>query len=232
MSQSSFTKSSVANAHLAELNSVKSNLLKGNAREVLESIKMHGAQTSQQLASQLKLTSMGARKHLLSLEGEGLVSSYSVSEGKGRPKQKWQLTAEGHHCFPQRHAQLTVNLIESVKEVFGDDGLHQLIKRREKEMAQGYLETVAVAGSLGEALGRLATMRTQEGYMATVQQDGDDWLLIEHHCPICAAAKACQGFCRSELSLFQRCLMSWGEVARDKWLIEGDERCVYRVSPR
>jgi predicted ArsR family transcriptional regulator len=40
--------------------------------------------------------------------------------------------------------------------------------------------------------------------MAEVKTQADgSCLLIENHCPICAAAEACQGFCRSELEVFQ-----------------------------
>ena len=42
-----------------------------------------------------------------------------------------------------------------------------------------------------------------------------DWrLLIEHHCPTCGAAKACQGFCRGKLDLFQDDLGEDAEVVR------------------
>ena len=43
-----------------------------------------------------------------------------------------------------------------------------------------------------------------KGYMARLEK-GDDGslLLVEDHCPICAAAIACQGLCRSELDIFR-----------------------------
>jgi predicted ArsR family transcriptional regulator len=40
---------------------------------------------------------------------------------------------------------------------------------------------------------------------AARQRDGS-FLLIENHCPICAAASACQGLCREELILFSSVL--------------------------
>jgi predicted ArsR family transcriptional regulator len=54
-------------------------------------------------------------------------------------------------------------------------------------------------------------------------------LLIEDHCPICAAATQCQGFCRSELALFQRCLGPGATVERTEHLLAGARRCAYRV---
>ena len=67
--------------------------------------------------------------------------------------------------------------------------------------------------------------------MAEVVEDDDGGLLlIEHHCPICDAAKACQAFCSTELELFQAVLGPDVSVKREQHLLSGSERCVYRVS--
>ena len=56
-------------------------------------------------------------------------------------------------------------------------------------------------------LKELARVRTEEGYMAEVRGDKNgSYLLIENHCPICAAANSCQGFCSTELDLFRSVL--------------------------
>ena len=65
--------------------------------------------------------------------------------------------------------------------------------------------------------------------MATVRKSGEEYLLIENHCPICAAARACQGFCRSELELFQNVLGEGIEVERVEHVLAGGRRCAYSV---
>src|SRR5262249_15531149 len=77
---------------------------------------------------------------------------------------------------------------------------------------------------------RLAEARSREGYMAECRPDGDGYLLIENHCPICTAATACQGFCRAELDVFQRALGDEVSVERAEHIIGGDRRCAYRVA--
>ena len=67
-----------------------------------------------------------------------------------------------------------------------------------------YRQALEPYRDLGDRVGVLARLRTVEGYMAEFEMQGDgSFLLIENHCPICAAAKTCQGFFRSELELFQ-----------------------------
>lgn len=68
--------------------------------------------------------------------------------------------------------------------------------------------------------------------MARVERDGADFLFIEDHCPICAAAKSCQRFCASELEQFQLLLKGVGEISREEHLLSAGRRCVYRVKKK
>ena len=70
-------------------------------------------------------------------------------------------------------------------------------------------------------------------YMAEFEAEPDgSFLLIENHCPICAAAKTCQGFCRSELELFRAAFGTEALVMRQEHLLSNGRRCVYRVTSR
>jgi predicted ArsR family transcriptional regulator len=66
--------------------------------------------------------------------------------------------------------------------------------------------------------------------MATWQEaDDGGLLLIENHCPICAAATACQGFCRAELDVFRAVLGPETEVVRNEHIVAGARRCSYSI---
>ena len=64
------------------------------------------------------------------------------------------------------------------------------------------------------------------------EEEGGGFLLVENHCPICAAANACQGFCSTELDLFRSVLGPGVEVERVEHIVSGDQRCAYRVRPK
>ncbi|MGF1939391.1 MAG: hypothetical protein RM347_034465 [Nostoc sp. ChiQUE02] len=55
-------------------------------------------------------------------------------------------------------------------------------------------------------------------------------LLAEKHCPICAVATACIGMCRMELEIFQAALGEDITIERTEHILNGDRRCVYRVT--
>lgn len=202
-----------------------------NIDAILAQLKMEGAMTSGVLADILKMTSMGARQHLLRLEAQGLVHSFSQKAQVGRPKLLWQLTDKANNRFPDRHADLTIQIIDSVKDLFGDEGLNKLISAREEKTLATYTKALANCQGLAEKVAALATMRANEGYMATVEKVTDtQYLLIENHCPICSAAKSCQNFCRSELAIFQQSFGDEYKVQRCEYLLEGDRRCTYKVT--
>ena len=200
--------------------------------KILYLLKITGPQTAKTLAEQLQMTSMGARQHLLHLESQGMVSSFSRAEKVGRPSQYWQLTEQAQQRFPDSHGQLTLHLIQAVKNRFGEEGMDQLIAQREQDMLPVYQQKLASATGLEQKLEALSQLRSEEGYMAAWQmgENGDYWFL-ENHCPICAAANECQSFCRSELDLFQACLGNDVKVERKEHILSGARRCAYLITP-
>lgn len=202
------------------------------ADDLLYLLKTRGPQSAQALGEALGMTSMGARQHLLRLAAEDLVTSFERREGVGRPKQAWRLTDKGHGRFPDRHSDLTLELISSVRELYGEEGLNRLIEKRELQAREVYDKALEEAATLEEKVERLAEQRNKEGYMARAEKSEDGALmLIEDHCPICAAASICQGFCRAELHLFEEVLGEGVTVARTDYMLEGGRRCAYRIMP-
>jgi len=202
------------------------------AEQTLFLIKTRGPQTAQQLAALLDLTSMGARRQLEAWQEKGMLTYEEVADKRGRPSRRWLLTEAGHARFPDRHADLTVQLIDQVRGLFGDAGLDKLIAAREAVSEQQYRVHLRDASALPERVAALVQARSSEGYMAEVEtRDDGTLLLVENHCPICAAARKCQQFCRSELDLFQRVLGPDCSVGRVEHMLNGARRCVYVIKP-
>ncbi len=201
------------------------------ADRLLHALKATGAQTAATLARRLGITATAVRQILAKHAEEGLVAFEDRRVSVGRPKRHWLLSDKGHGRFPDSHAGLTLELITASEAVFGADGLERLIAHRESSTLAGYRARLAGARSLGERVRRLARMRSAEGYMAEARRDGDGMLLIENHCPICAAAKHCQSLCRSELQVFRAALGDDVTVERLEHIVAGARRCAYRIRP-
>ena len=79
---------------------------------------------------------------------------------------------------------------------------------------------------------RQAPVGLARSLLAEVVDTDDGYLLMEHHCPICDAAKSCLGFCNAELRLFSEALGDDVTVERTEHLLAEGRRCTYRIEPR
>lgn len=200
-------------------------------RAIVHLLKQTGGLDSATLSERLGVTAMAVRQHLYALQSEQLVTYIEESRAMGRPAKLWQLTPAADKFFPDGYAELTLSLIQSVTEAFGVEGLKKLLEVRSRQQIAAYQRQIPTQEPLSEQLAALASLRTEEGYMAEVETlPNGSFLLVENHCPICAAATVCTGLCDRELEIFQRVLGQGAKVERTEHIIVGERRCVYRVS--
>jgi predicted ArsR family transcriptional regulator len=199
---------------------------------ILGLIKRRGPLRSADIAAILGTTAEAARQHLVRLEHDGLVESVAEKQGIGRPAHYWHLTAAAHSRFPDTHAELTVHLIDTIRVTLGEAALEKLIGAREEETRRAYSAALSGTATLRARVARLAQIRSREGYMAEWRVNPDGFLLLENHCPICAAAASCQGFCRAELDVFHNVLGPDVTVDRVEHILAGARRCAYRITQK
>jgi predicted ArsR family transcriptional regulator len=199
--------------------------------QILHLLKMQGAQTAGGLAERLGVSPMAVRQHLQALKAGNWVVYQEERRPLGRPVKLWQLAPRSRDRFPDSHADLMVDLLRSIETVFGAKGIDQLMLDRKQRQIQTYLTKVTDIPSWQQKVQKLAHLRTQEGYMAEViEQSGGALLLVENHCPICAAAQNCQKLCTTELDVFRSVLGTSVTVERIEHILQGDRRCAYRVT--
>ncbi|WP_222302715.1 helix-turn-helix transcriptional regulator [Rhizobium leguminosarum] len=207
------------------------NMRQSPANRILILIKTDGPQLAAAIGDALGISSEAARQQLSKMAEEGLVEPVTVAgAGRGRPRQLWHLTTSGNRQFPDGHAELTANLLGTLVEQLGAAALDTVISAREAETLKRYRQELSPAHDLAARVKALAGIRTREGYMADCWRQADgSFMLVENHCPICAAATACAGFCRSELETFRAVLGA--EVERSEHILAGARRCAYRITP-
>ena len=199
---------------------------------VLYHLKTRGPQTAAQIARRLSVTPMAVRQHLYRLKDTGFVEFIDERRKVGRPARIWKLTGEAAARFPDSHGDLTVEIIGAVRAAFGEAGMDKLLAERTRRQKDEYRARLKPAGSsIAKRAQALSEIRREQGYMAecTRMPDGS-MLLVENHCPICAAAATCQGLCREELSLFRAVLGDKARVERTDHILAGARRCAYRIT--
>lgn len=198
-------------------------------RAIIDILKRQDPQDATAIASQLGVSAMAVRQHLYALADQRLVTHEEAPRPVGRPAKLWRLTSEADRFYPDGHAELTLDLIDAMKRAFGAEGLERLLVERSRRQVEAYRKSVKPGQSLPQRLRALAKLRSGEGYMAEVRKEGPDYLLLEHHCPICSAAAACTGLCAAELEVFQRVLGPEVEIERSDHILAGASRCAYRI---
>jgi predicted ArsR family transcriptional regulator len=201
-------------------------------RAIVKLLKAEGPANSAQLATKLGLTPMAIRLHLYALQEEKLVTHDAQPVPIGRPVKVWKLTAAADRLFPEAYAELSVALIDAMGDAFGPAGMKQVLEARLHRQIANYRTRMRPGGTLKEKLEDLARIRTEEGYMAELAggADGENFLFIENHCPICAAATVCQGFCATEMDLFHAVLGAEVQIERCEHIVSGNRRCAYRIA--
>ncbi|WP_417457215.1 helix-turn-helix transcriptional regulator [Kordiimonas sp.] len=205
----------------------------GTTREtILTELKRRGHARADDLAKTLDLTAMAVRQHLYQLQDEGAVVCCTSPSGRGRPAKHWELTDKADVYFPDAHRELSLDLIDSIRTLMGKEGLERLVAHRTEKQSERYRTIMGDNKALKDRLEVIAKERSREGYMAEVRETDDgDFLLLENHCPVCEAAKACSGLCNKELSLFQELVKGKATVEREEHILSGARRCAYRIHP-
>jgi predicted ArsR family transcriptional regulator len=200
-------------------------------RRIVKLLKTEGPLDSATLAQRIGVSAMAVRQHLYVLQDQQIVTAKERPVPVGRPAKYWELTRKADRLFPDAYAELSVSLIDSLNDAFGADGLQRILERRTARQGAAYSARIPAAMPLRRKLQKLVEIRTEEGYMAELRSEGaGQYLFIENHCPICAAASSCTGLCANELILFRTILGPGTNVERVEHILAGQRRCVYRVS--
>lgn len=200
-------------------------------RAVLDFLKRKGPSEASAIAAAMGVTAMAVRQHLYALEDEGLVAVGDAPKdgARGRPSKLWRAEQKADSLFHDAHADISVELVGNIREVFGERGLDKLIAKRTEQQIGTYRAALSSAQTLKEKVRRLAKLRSDAGYMAEAVSDGDGFVLIENHCPICRVAVACTGLCRQELDVFRAALGRDVVIERTDHILAGARRCAYTV---
>jgi predicted ArsR family transcriptional regulator len=199
-------------------------------RRIVKLLKTEGPLDSATLADRIGVSAMAIRQHLYILQDQKMVMAKERPVPLGRPAKCWELTRQADRLFPDAYAELSVSLIDSLTDAFGAEGLQRILERRAARQRASYSARILSTMPLRRKLQKLAQIRTEEGYMAELRFKGaGEYLFIENHCPICAAASSCTGLCANELALFRSILGSGITVERVEHIVAGERRCAYRI---
>ncbi|MEP6698511.1 MAG: winged helix-turn-helix transcriptional regulator [Verrucomicrobiota bacterium] len=153
--------------------------------EILNTLKRTKGLSVNQLVEKMKMSYMGIKQHCLTLERDGYLDTWRRPQKMGRPEMVYRLTQRTHDLFPCDSNDFTLELLKSIKEVYGPNAsekmlMHVFERKTEQLKAKVKGETVA------ERAKWLASQREKEGFMSEFvaeEKEGGPQIL-ECHSPI------------------------------------------------
>jgi DeoR family suf operon transcriptional repressor len=193
----------------------------------------HGAGTATELAQRLSVSVQVMRRHLRSLEEEGLVEANLSAEGPGRPSNRWRLTDKGQDLFPDGSEQFALGLMQSLAGSLPPAAVRALLEHQAQQKALDYRRLIG-DGPLQRRLGQLVQLRRGEGYVAECEpdgaSDGEAWIISEYHCSVMRIAEQFPCVCDQELQLIRHTFPDCA-VERVHWRLDKGHSCGFRLSP-
>src|SRR5438309_6148856 len=90
--------------------------------EILNSLKRTQGMSVNELVTKMKMSYMGIKQHCLTLQRDGYLDTWRRPQRMGRPEMVYRLTRRTHDLFPTDSNQLTLDLLNSVQEIYGTIG--------------------------------------------------------------------------------------------------------------
>jgi predicted ArsR family transcriptional regulator len=207
--------------------SVNQNQDMSTRKMILNMIKVKGSMSVNDMAKRLGITEMGVRRHLNTLERDGLIESTLVRQAMGRPAHLFSLSEAADDLFPKNYPQLTLDLLGELSAASGEDTVGMLFERRKDKLLRSYGKRME-GKALKERVSELADIQNAGGYMVEWNADEEgNYVFQEYNCPISQVANRYDKACSCELSLFSALLEA--EVERTECLAKGGKKCVYLI---
>lgn len=194
---------------------------------ILTMLKTRCSMTVNEMAKELGITEMAVRRHLNTLERDGLVESRLIRQTMGRPTNLYSLTESADDLFPKKYHHLALDLLGELASEAGEEKVDQLFERRKEKLINKYLRRME-GKELEERIAELAEIQNSNGYMVQWEKQADGhYIFKEHNCPISQVANQYNHACQCELSMFKHLLKAG--VERTECLAKGGSKCVYVI---
>lgn len=195
---------------------------------VLRTLLLNQRRTVNELAEAVEINPISVRHHVNKLEAEGLIQSEEERHGVGRPRLIYTLTNKGMEQFPQRYLQLTLRLLQQLKENLPEQELGDLFQEIAEGMAGELTRNIDLEElNLKERLDLLEEVLSSEGFMVSLEEGEDSFYLVEASCPYHHVGEDHPEICVVDQELIAHVTSTIPR--RIECVLDGDAQCKYEI---
>ena len=153
--------------------------------EIINTLKRTRGLSVNELVAKMKMSYMGIKQHCLTLERDGYLDTWRRPQKMGRPEMVYRLTRRSHDLFPCDSNDLTLEVLKSVKEVYGTNAPEKMLYNV-FERKTAALKAKVKGASVADRAKWLVKEREKEGFMSQFMIDDKDGgpQILECHSPI------------------------------------------------
>ena len=197
-------------------------LSQGTSGRIVELLRQE-ALTIDELASAIGLTRTAVRAQLATLQQDGTVEPRGMRRGTSKPAQTYGVTGEAELLFSRAYIPILTQL------------LHVLAKRIPRqefdaimhEVGRGLMGGRTVPhGTLAERVFAASTLLNDLGAMTEVVEEGSQFVILAHGCPLRAATAQYPEACNAIESLLSEFVGQPVTKCCDRY---GRQRCCFEV---
>lgn len=200
-----------------------------NTRErVLRTLLLNQRRTVNELAEAVDINPISVRHHVNKLEAEGLIQSEEERHGVGRPRLVYSLTNQGMEQFPQRYLQLTLRLLQQLKINLSEKVMGEIFQELAEGIAGELTQDVDLEDlTLQERLQLLQEVLTSEGFTVNLQEEEDNFFIVEASCPYHHIGEDYPEICVVDRELIAHFVSTTPQ--RIECILDGDKQCKYLI---
>lgn len=196
-------------------------------QEIIRLLQRNGGLTTDELSQTLSISTTAVRRHLKTLETEGMVCHRAEQRGMGRPSYVYAVTGNAPEVFAQSYSTFARSLIQELSELNGIKPPAEWFDQRQEKRQRQYINFTK-GETLPDRVASLARLMESEGRITTWQQLNENhFILREHNCPLQRLAHNFDHPCHCEMLLLKKTLKA--QVRRVNHILKGDVACVYVI---
>jgi len=196
-------------------------------REILQHLQRNGGANVQELCDLLGVTRNAVRQRISRLEASGLLSSEQESQSRGRPKNVYQVTADGLHSLGEDYRELAVVLWEAIVGLEDSTARQQLISQVRDRLADRFRRKLTETYSADQRLDQLADEMKSSGFNVESDHSAALPILRETNCPFPMLADVDETICQVEREVLEQVLGA--PVAFKNRCRDGHHCCEFEV---
>lgn len=147
---------------------------------ILTYLKQSLGKSVKEISTELKMSYMGAYRHVEAMEKQKLICGVRNAQKTGRPQTKYLLTKRAQVLFAPAALHVLTEVLQSAAQMFDQHAPEKLILRFFQREQQQFLSEME-AGSILERAHEFALLRKQRGYFSCCSFSKNSGLCVDEY---------------------------------------------------